>query len=112
MTQPDPLFSATHPKLTPSVQRACGEAVQNAHLNIPSLVIDILQAALKDPNDPDWLARQLFVLNNTHDGTTIPRWTPEQALKVWNELADDAWVRLHYRMVADGLRILITGEPV
>lgn len=103
----------TQPKLTPSVQRGCAEVMQNSYTEISvGMITAILQAALKDPNDPDWLARQLFVLNNTHDGTTIPRWTPEQALRVWNELDDGAWVRIHYRMMADGLRILITGQPV
>lgn len=103
----------TQPMLTPSVQRACAQVMQNSYTEISvGMIRDILQVALKDPSDPDWLARQLFVLNNTHDGTTIPRWTPEQAVKVWNELSDDAWVKIHYRMTADGLRILITGEPV
>lgn len=83
-------------------------AVQNAHLNIPGLVIDVLQAALKDPEDPDWLARQLFVLSaDEDDGIPV-----EQLLLVWNTLPDDATVKIRFRMMADGFRILITGEPV
>lgn len=97
------------PRYTPSVVRGCSVAVQNAHLNIPSLVIDILQAALKDPNDPDWLARQLYVLNNTIGKED---WVPADALRVWNSLGDDAFVKVHYRMVADGFRTLVTGEPI
>lgn len=118
----------TQPKLTPCIARAAAklydqrivggaytrndpaDAGQRQEAEIDAKTALTAGLAI-DPDDPDWLARQLYVLNNTHDGTTIPRWTPEEALRVWNSLSDDAWVKVHYRMMADGLRILITGEP-
>lgn len=100
----------TQPKLTASVQRGCAEVMQNNYTEISvGMITAILQAALKDPSDPDWLARQLFVL---HDSTIAPLRSPEAALRVWNANSDDAEIKVCYRMVADGLRMLITGQPV
>jgi hypothetical protein len=103
-----PATEPNFPNLTSAVQRACSSVVQNAHLSIPGMVIDVLQSALKDPNDPDWLARQLFILNHSvHD-----EWPPQRALKVWTELSPDSEIKVHYRMMADGLRMTLTGMPV
>ena len=100
----------TQPKLSPSVQRACAQVMQNSYTEISvGMIKDILQVALKDETDPDWLARQLFIL---HDSTIAPLRSPEAALRVWNANSQDAESKVRYRMMADGLRILITGEPV
>lgn len=66
---------------------------------------DGLTAALNDPDDPDSLARTLYVI---HVG--LAGWTAAEALVMWNqppECTDD--VRVHWRAVADGLRMMLTG---
>lgn len=115
----------TQPKLTPCIARAAAklydqrivggaytrndpaDAGQRQEAEIDAKTALTAGLAI-DPDDPDWLARQLYVLNNTIGKED---WTPADALRVWNSLSDDAWVKVHYRMMADGFRMLVTGEP-
>lgn len=99
-------------RLTPPIQRAADALQKGSGVTHPwalSITPQMLNAALSDPNDPDWLARQLYMLSDT---VTEPMRGPAAALKVWNAVSDDAPLKLHYRMMTDGLRILITGEPL
>lgn len=105
MSDPTPLPNP----LTRPVQRACSAAVQNAHLSIPGLVIDVLNAALIHPEDPDWLARELFVL---HDATVTPRRGRAASLAVWNANSKFSPTKLRYREMADNFRAMIVGEPL
>lgn len=61
-------------------------------------------AALTDPDDPDSLARTLYVLHWSVDG----RETPTFATSKWGSLVGPA--REHWRAVADGLRATLTGS--
>jgi hypothetical protein len=65
-----------------------------------------LTAALSDPDDPDSLARTLFVLNAGASGWSVP-----ESLTMWER--KDAYfeeTRVHWRAVADGLRMMLTGS--
>lgn len=62
-----------------------------------------LTAALTDPNDPDALARTLFVIDvGVRTGVTA-----EGAVALWNMAPHH---REHWRAVADGLRMMLTGQ--
>lgn len=62
-----------------------------------------LTAALTDPDDPDSLARTLYVLHLGAQG--VPA---KHALDLWTAVPDSR--RVHWRAVADGLRMMITGS--
>lgn len=63
-----------------------------------------LAAALTDPDDPDSLARTLFVLHSMARG-----YTEDQAAEIWSLEVREA-SRIHWRAVADGLRMMLTGS--
>lgn len=58
-----------------------------------------ITAALSDPDDPDSLARTLYILHHGVKGTTA-----ETALYAWGNIDSD---REHWRAVADGLRMML-----
>lgn len=60
-----------------------------------------LTAALTNPDDRDELARALYVLDSGQQA--------EFALRIWFEAREDQPVKQHWRMVADGLRMILTG---
>lgn len=64
----------------------------------------ILTAALTDPDDPDSLARALFVLNAGMYG-----WSATSARVQWEDEYNEA-TREHWRAVADGFRMMLTGS--
>jgi hypothetical protein len=64
-----------------------------------------LTAALTDPDDPDSLARTLFVLYVLDAGIYS---TAEIAVGVWTLSAPSR--RARWRAVADGLRMMLTGQ--
>lgn len=79
---------------------------EHADLYRPDLdaVRDWLTAALTDPDDPDSLARTLFVL----DACTRAPFSAEEALLWWDRVVTEE-IRVHWRSVADGLRMMLTG---
>lgn len=91
---------------TPAVERAADAIDSNGawsdglrHLRAR----EGLTAALTDPDDPDSLARTLFVLDvGTRTGINA-----EMAVTMW-KMAPGA--REHWRAVADGLRMMLTGS--
>lgn len=97
---------------TPAVERAAAAAYDHfdAHqwegtgYAVP-LVQEVLTAALTDPDDPDSLARTLFTLTLL---ARDPGFTVEGAALVWRE--DFEVTRVHWRAVADGLRMMLTGS--
>lgn len=90
----------------PAVARAQEELFNLFGVGLEREAKGLLHTALTDPNDPDWLARTLFILSYTADSHT----PGEKALQVWNSLSEDAMVKIHYRIMADGLRIIISGR--
>lgn len=67
---------------------------------------EAVTAALTDPDDPDSLARTLFVLHHT----TAQSMTADEAVRVWNERIGIEPRRERWRAVADGLRMMLTGS--
>lgn len=63
---------------------------------------EALTAALTDPDDPDMLARTLYVLDSGQQA--------EFALRIWFEAREDQPVKQHWRAVADGLCTAIFGS--
>lgn len=62
-----------------------------------------IQNALTDPDDPDSLARTLYVLHMGAYDTSA-----EHALRLWYGASDV--LHVHWRSVADGLRMMLTGS--
>lgn len=71
-------------------------------------VREILTAALTDPDDPDSLARTLFVLWAVSENPQEFAFGATEATIWWSDMPEHK--RVHWRAVADGLRMMLTGE--
>jgi len=104
----EPMMTAEH--TPPAIERAAmagggawARGMQDAH--VPHLwrhiAVETITAALSDPDDPEFLARTLYVLSRSAHGWI----TNAQAFG--NAPKD---VQVHWRAVADGLRTMLTGQ--
>lgn len=95
---------------TPAVERAT-DSLRDAYQSggsWPEIGQAALTAALTDPDDPDSLARTLFVL---HVGASPMGWSATMALQIWDSPEPEGGgAREHWREVADGLRMMLTGS--
>lgn len=90
---------------TPAVERAVQAWHSIPGYPSPHRAQAALYAALTNPDDRDFLARALFVLDT---GTRLGV-TAENGLDLWeNAIGENA--RSHWRQVADGLRTALTGR--
>lgn len=69
----------------------------------PGWTRDAITAALSDPEDPDSLARTLYLLN-----AGLARWSEPAEVRLWQRSSEAT--RVHWRAVADGLRMMLTGQ--
>ena len=90
---------------TPSVERAArslrDDGAYSDDVAREYLAQHALTAALNDPDDPDSLARTLYVA--FHTGRTEAK-----SRQAWCWI--DVFERDHWRAVADGLRMMLTGS--
>lgn len=91
---------------TPAVQRAV-EAMRRMPFtphdySSYDVAREALTAALTDPDDPDALARTLYVLHAGAEG-----WKADDCLRMWADYEDE---RVLWRAVADGFRMMLTGS--
>lgn len=68
----------------------------------------VLTAALTDPDDPDSLARTLFVLWAVAEEPNDWAFGATEATIWWSDMPEHK--RVHWRAVADGLRLMLTGS--
>lgn len=111
----------TAERTTPAMQRA-GIAWWKSHMHVGTIAQrqawqveedekqarKILTAALTDPDDPDFLARTLFVLHYGTDGAEPV--ALDDALREWTNRIGMNHRREHWRTVADGFRTVLTGQ--
>lgn len=91
----------TAERTTPAIGRAVAmTASRPLHESWPETVQVVLTTALTDPDDGDFLARTLWLLDRQALGL-IP---------VSPAMFDQSPSRKHWRAVADGLRMMLTGS--
>lgn len=92
-------------EFTPAVERAAELLIREAETTglIRDDVRNGLAVALTDTNDPDDIARVLYVLHWSADGHTSAKF----ALSRWDVAVEET--RVHWRKVANGLRSHILG---
>lgn len=88
-------------KTTPAVRRLATELERRVwEVDLyDNIARDGLTAALNDPDDPDSLARTLFVLHHEATGWLVGA-----------HVFDASPSRKQWRAVADGLRLMLTGS--
>lgn len=95
-------------RATEAVREAWGDANIDGHgdegagYDESALARAAVSAALHDPDDPDFGARELFVAESGQDR--------DFALRVWFNAPDDQAVKQHYRRMFDAVRAAILGS--
>jgi hypothetical protein len=99
----------TAERTTPAIERAARVASAYGRPGVPFTApwywqghaVEVITAALSDPDDPDFLARTLYTLHYE----IAPMDGLEAAFGSTSE-----GTRIHWRMVADELRMMLTGS--
>lgn len=103
MTAPTPAVERAADALYADVTHVARAGGASVHVLAHQMAVTALTAALTDPDDPDSLARTLYVHHCAH----VLGYTEETALTLWPMAPN---VRDLWRAVADGLRMMLTGS--